>query len=105
MGDTLTHRQPVAIILPKSSLIMKIMGFYSVLALCLLSSSTLAAPSPLLGLPLADPFTTVGLTAGALTLTTASGAITTVPLAALLAGKVFVVKGALIANAIKNRNQ
>merc|ERR1712106_477567 len=104
MGQS-TWGQSVAIILRKSSLIMKIMGFYSVLALCLLSSSTLAAPSPVLGLPFADPFTTGGLTAGALTLTTPSGAITSVPLAALLAGKVLVVKGALIANAIKNRDQ
>merc|ERR1712243_248809 len=93
----------VVSILPKSSLIMKIMGFYTVLALCLLSPYSSCAPSPLLGLPLGDPFTTVGLTTSALTLTTASGAVTTVPVAALLAGKALLIKGAFIANAIKNR--
>merc|ERR1712168_1243622 len=85
--------------LPKSSLIMKVMGFYIALAVCLLSSSMAA---PLIGV---DPITTVALTSSALTLTSAAGVVTSIPTATLLLGKAVVLKGALLANAVLNSDK
>merc|ERR1712193_360298 len=73
----------------KSSLIMKVMGFYLTLAVCLLTSNVMSAPAPLF-FPV-DPITTVGITAGA---------VTPIPTLAILAGKALVLKGALAGAAL-----
>ena len=71
-------------------------GFYIALAVCLLTSGVMTAPAPIFP----DPITTVAITGGAVTLTTAAGAVTTIPTLAILAGKALVLKGALAGAAI-----
>merc|ERR1712106_220917 len=83
-----------------SSLIMQVMGFYIVLAVCLLSS-TMGAP---LFLGVGE---TVAITATALTITSAAGVVTAIPLATIAAGKIILVKagvlGALAIGAITDQ--
>merc|ERR1712025_547726 len=84
------HPKSVDIQLQTSSLIMKVMGFYIALAVCLLSS-TMAAP-----LFAVDPIPAAAITASTVTLTSAAGVVTVIPTASILLGKALVLKGAAL---------
>ena len=77
-------------------------GFYIALAVCLFSSGVMTAPIFAI-----DPIASVAITSAAVTLTSAAGVVSTIPTAAIVAGKALALKGvlagAVIANAVANQ--